>query len=354
MTNDLALKGSYAVFESIKEANEQKSEYWSARKLAKTLGYSEYRHFLPVIEKAKEACVNSGQDIKNHFEDVLDMIELGKTATRQVQNILLSRYACYLIMQNADPSKEIVALGQTYFAIQTRRQELFDQLADNEKRLYIRGEVSKENKKLFGTAKRAGVSRFGLFNDAGYRGLYGKSLAEIEEKKGIKKGELLDRAGSTELAANLFRITQTDEKLRKDNILGEREATNTHNMVGGKVRQTIKEIGGVLPEDLPVERHIRELERELKQIGATEHKRITSADEQSLPAENLTIRIPKKSTTGLLIKLNKLLRNNLGSIPVIIEIAHQDGSIKGLVLPFTVKVTDKLKLEVDFLLSNLQ
>lgn len=346
MANDLILTGPNKVFEKIKRTSESKPEYWSARELAKILEYSEYRHFLPVIEKAKEACKKSGQSVNDHFEDVLDMIELGKTATRQIQDIFLSRYAGYLIMQNADPSKEIVALGQTYFAIQTRRQELFDQLADNEKRLYIRGEVSEQNKKLFGTAKNAGVSRFGLFYDAGYRGLYGKSLAEIEERKGIKKGELLDRAGSTELAANLFRITQTDEKLRKDGVYGEREATNTHNMVGGKVRQTIKDIGGVLPEDLPPEKHIKELIRELKQLGAKEQKRITGEEYDKFKSEEpLIIRIPPGTTVNILTKLNKLLRSNPGLTQVMLELP-QGNQVRRLNLPYKVRVTKILLANV--------
>lgn len=157
-------------------------------------------------------------------------------------------------------------MAQTYFAIQTRKQEIFEQLTESEKRLLIRNEVSIENKRLFSTAKKAGVTKFGSFNDAGYRGLYGMPLKEIETRKNIKKGELLDRAGTTELAANLFRITQTDEKIKKDNIRGEIQASNVHFMVGGKVRQTIKDIGGMLPENLPIEKHIKELKAKKRKI----------------------------------------------------------------------------------------
>jgi len=206
----------HQTFEDLKETNESGLEFWTARKLAKILEYSEYRHFLPVIEKAKEACRNSGHAVRDHFEDILGMVGIGSGAMRELPDVRLSRYACYLIAQNADSSKSSIALAQTYFAIQTRRQEVFESLSAAEKRLFIRGEVTNENKKLFSTARQAGVRRFGAFNDEGYKGLYGRTLADIEKKKGIKKGELLDRAGSTELAANLFRITQTDEKIKKE------------------------------------------------------------------------------------------------------------------------------------------
>lgn len=253
-------------FESIKKIDKNGIEYWDARELMPLLGYIQWRAFEDVINRSAQACVNSGQDVDNHFARSSKMVEIGSNTVREVVNYRLDRYACYLIAQNGDSKKQEIAMAQTYFAIQTRRQEIFEQLSDAEKRLFIREEVSDSNKKLFKTARRAGVRNFGLFNDSGYRGLYGMSLSEIERTKGVKKGELLDRAGSTELAANLFRITQTDEKIIKDDIEGEASASRVHFMVGGKVRQTIKDIGGILPERLPTEKHIREIKKEIKAL----------------------------------------------------------------------------------------
>ena len=230
------------------------------------LGYEKWQNAEEVIARAAKACINSGQAVDNHFTGFSKMVRIGLDSVREVRDWKLDRYSCYLIAQNGDPNKPEIALAQTYFAIQTRRQEIFEQLTEADKRLFIRGEVTAENKKLFSTAKRAGVTRFGSFNDAGYRGLYGMPLASIENKKGINKGELLDRAGTTELASNLFRITQTDEKIKKDGIRGDDQASRTHFMVGGKVRQTIKDIGGTTPENLPPERHIKELKSEKRKL----------------------------------------------------------------------------------------
>ncbi len=259
--------GPYKTFEDIKHIDDNGTEFWTGRELMTSLGYPRWEAFEEVIARAARAAINSGQTVDNHFRQLTKLVEIGSGGKRSVKDWKLDRYACFLVAQNGDSSKQEIALAQTYFAIQTRRQEIFDELPDAEKRLFIRGEVSSENKKLFKTAKGAGVSHFGLFNDAGYRGLYGASLSDVERRKGINKGELLDRAGSTELAANLFRITQTDEKLKKDNIKNETEARRAHNMVGGKVRQTIKDIGGVLPENLKVEKHIKEVKKEIKLLG---------------------------------------------------------------------------------------
>ena len=254
MSNELSHKHNN-LFEEIKHTDENGIEYWSARDLSKVLEYSEYRHFLPVIERAKEACANSGQEVANHFEDILEMINLGKTAQREVESVKLSRYACYLIVQNADPGKEVVALGQTYFAVQTRLQEIrqmdeYNRLStEDEKRLFLRNEMAKHNTQLAAAAKDAGVVEpidYAIFQNHGYMGLYGGLDAKaIHKKKGLKKSQqILDHMGSTELAANLFRATQTEEKLKREKIKGKLKANQTHYEVGKKVRKTIQELGG--------------------------------------------------------------------------------------------------------------
>jgi DNA-damage-inducible protein D len=261
-----------SVFNDIRCTDKDGTEFWTARLLGKLLGYSEYRNFLPVIEKAKEACRNSGHDAADHFEDILEMVPIGSGATRQMDSVALSRYACYLIVQNADPSKPIVAEGQTYFAIQTRRQELadqgrdFDKLADNEKRLLLREELRRHNRQLVDAAKGAGVQTtldYAIFQNHGYRGLYGGLDAQgIHRLKGLKKSQkILDHMGSTELAANLFRATQTEDRLRKEGIKGKQRANRTHYEVGTKVRKAIADIGGTMPEDLPPADSIKRLEQ---------------------------------------------------------------------------------------------
>ena len=241
------------VFEEIKKINEYQSEYWSARQLAKLLEYADYRNFETVLKKSKESCKNSGQTISDHFVDVTDMIGIGKNAEREIKDTLLSRYACYLVMQNADPSKEIVAQGQAYFAIQTRRQEVSDQLAEDQKRLFLRDEMTAHNKHLAEAASRAGVTNYGRFTNYGYMGLYGGlGMQDIKRKKRLKPShKILDHMGSEELAANLFRATQTDAKIRREQIKGEANANQAHFEVGRKVRQTIRELGGTMPEQLP-------------------------------------------------------------------------------------------------------
>ncbi len=274
MNNKILLVGPHKDFESIKKVDENGIEFWEARELMPLLGYEHWQKAEDVIARAARACVNSGQIADDHFNRTVKMAAIGANLAREIKDYKLDRYACYLIAQNGDPNKPAIAQAQTYFAMQTRRQEIFEGLSDGEKRLVIRGEVSNWNKTLFKTAKGAGVSNFGLFNDAGYKGLYGMPLSDIEQKKGIKKGELLDRAGSTELAANLFRITQTEDKLKKEKIQGQQAASRTHFAVGEKVRKTIEEIGGILPEHLPPEKHIKQVKKEVKKLKGAGKKKL--------------------------------------------------------------------------------
>lgn len=264
---------SEQTFEDIKHINEYGAEYWLARELAQVLQYADWRNFENAIFKAMEACKNSGNEIGDHFGNVTTFTNLGSKATRKIGDYALSRYACYLIVMNGDPRKEIIAVGQTYFAVKTRQQELiedYDQLTEDQKRLAIRGEMISHNKSLAEAAQMAGVvdpRDYAIFQNRGYQGLYGGLGAkEIHARKGLKKGQkILDHMGSTELAANLFRATQTDEKLRRENIRGKQAACDTHYKVGQKVRQTIKDLGGTMPEDLPTpEKSISQIEREQK------------------------------------------------------------------------------------------
>lgn len=241
-----------SIFEEIKHVDDNGVEYWMARQLAKVLDYQDYRNFQNVITKAKEAVSNSGEVIHNHIVDVTEMVTIGSGAQRERDNIKLDRYACYLIVQNSDPSKEVVALGQTYFAIQTRRQEVAENLIEDQRRLVLRDEVTKHNTSLASSAKQAGVSNFGLFQNDGYRGLYGgMSTQNIHAKKKLKKTQkILDHMGSEELAANLFRATQADAKLKREGIRGEMNARVAHYQVGQQVRKAITDIGGTMPENL--------------------------------------------------------------------------------------------------------
>lgn len=272
-----------STFEQYKNINEYEQEFWYARDMQQILQYTQWRNFFNVIEKAKTACESSGNTVSDHFADVSKMVRLGSGAEREIEDIVLSRYACYLIVQNSDPSKEVVALGQTYFAVQTRKQELqeeFESLSEDKKRLAIRNELKEHNKSLAEAAQNAGVETpidYAIFQNFGYKGLYGGlGQKEIHAKKGLKKShKILDHMGSTELAANLFRATQTDEKLRKENIASKSEANKTHFEVGAKVRQTIEELGGTMPEDLPTPA------KSIKQIEKQQLKQLNSKDELS-------------------------------------------------------------------------
>jgi len=268
MTDEKSLK-TISPFERIRRTNKTGNEFWSSREFADVLGYTDYRNFETVVGKAKVACFNSGQRVEDHFVDLTEMIEIGKGGQRSVQSVMMSRYACYLAIQNADPTKEIVAMGQTYFAVQTRRQELGELESEDQKRLLLRGEMRTHNAKLAEVARVAGVADardYAIFQNHGYMGLYGGLTAQgIHAKKKLKKSQgILDHMGSTELAANLFRATQTEEKLRREQIFGRDKANKAHHEVGAKVRQTIKELGGTMPENLPTVESVKKIESRQK------------------------------------------------------------------------------------------
>ena len=255
-------------FESIKHIDENGVEFWYARELMIVLEYKQWRRFEQVIERAKEACKNSNISIDDHFADVGKIVRAGAT-NKDIGDIKLTRYACYLIAQNGDSRKKAIALAQTYFAVQTRKQEIsekeYTSLTEDEKRFYQRNLTRKGNYSLNQTAKKAGVKNFDKFHNAGYKGLYnGETADDIAKRKGLRyREDILDNMGSTELSANLFRISQTEEKLKKDNIQTEKDACNTHNKIGKIVRKAIKEAGGTMPEDLPTPRKsLKQLEKE--------------------------------------------------------------------------------------------
>jgi len=253
-------------FEAIKRLDDNGAEFWSSRDIAKTLEYADYRKFLNVIDKAKVACDNSGEVIHNHFVHSDEMVPIGSGAERPVDTIFLSRYACYLIVQNSDPTKVVVAKGQTYFAIQTRRQEKTDSLIEDNKRVFLREEMKKHNTSLTQTASMAGVENYAIFQNAGYKGLYGGlTMKDIHTKKKLTKSQkILDHMNSEELAANLFRATQTEAKIKRENIKGEGNASVAHYHVGQKVRATIQNLGGTMPENLPIMDGIGKAQTRLK------------------------------------------------------------------------------------------
>ena len=261
----------YRTFESIKHIRENGSEFWYARELANVLDYTEWRNFSKVIDRAMLACKNSGFDTSECFVEVNKTSPMPHGGTKSLIDYELNRYACYLIVQNGDPRKEVIALGQTYFAIQTRRAEVadtFNQLDENNKRLVVRGNIKQWNQLLAKAAHSAGVltgEEFAIFQNAGYMGLYGGlTVADIHERKELKENEkILDFMGSTELIANLFRISQTEDKLKRDEVSTAIEANNAHYAVAEKIRKAIIEMGATLPEDLPKpEKSIQAVERE--------------------------------------------------------------------------------------------
>ncbi len=267
--NELIIK-TEKTFEDIKHIDENGNEYWYARELMSALGYKDWRYFDAVIEKAMISCENSNMPVIDHFVVDNKIVEAG-VATKQKKDYILTRYACYLIAQNANPRLKVVALAQTYFAVKTRQQEIteeeYKKLSEDERRLYNRQIIKDRNKYLFDTAKSSGVKDYGKFNNAGYKGLYnGETAEDIAKRKGLKDGQpILDYMGSAELGANIFRITQTDALLKDNNVSTESEACNTHNRVGKAVRKTIEELGGTMPEKLPTpQKSVKELEKEKK------------------------------------------------------------------------------------------
>lgn len=275
-----------SLFEDYKKVNSEGQDYWSARDLFKILDYQKWDKFKNVIDRAKEACKNSNQNPDDHFPRVEKLVPIGSDAVRDIGDLNLSRYACYLIVQNADPTnKPIVALGQTYFAVQTRKQEIIESKeynslkTEDEKRIFLRNEMKTHNQLLASAAKNAGVITpldYAIFQDHGYKGLYGGLGAkDIHKKKQLKKSQnILDHMGSTELAANLFRATQTEEKLKRENISSKQQANKIHNEVGKKVRQTIKELGGTMPEDMPSVESIKKIEsKKNKQLKNSSKKK---------------------------------------------------------------------------------
>jgi DNA-damage-inducible protein D len=280
-TSENEINGLISTFEDAAHTDEDGVEFWFARSISKLLEYNDYRNFLNIVEKAKTACRQVGQQPEDHFVDVTDMVSIGSDALREINNIKLSRYACYLIAQNGDPRKRPVAFAQSYFAIQARKQEIAEKdsltygpLSEDQKRLLLRDEIKEHNKALASAAKGAGVidpADFAIFQTFGYKGLYGGlDRLAIQRRKRLRASQpILDHMGSTELAANLFRATQTEEKLRRDQIKGKQAANNVHFEVGNKVRQTIREIGGTMPENLSVEEDIKKVERRVKKLGKT-------------------------------------------------------------------------------------
>ena len=261
------------IFESIKHTDEDGNEYWYARELQKVLKYDKWENFEKVVTKAKLSCNVSGYEVLEHFPDVRKTIKMPKGASKIINDYKLSRYACYLIAQNGDSRKKVIGLAQTYFAIQTRKQELLEQeynsLSEDEKRFYQRDLTRKGNLTLNQTAKKAGVKNYDKFHNAGYRGLYnGETANDIAKRKGLRyREDILDNMGSDELIANLFRISQTNQKLINDNIQGESKACNTHFIIGKNIREVIAKNGGTMPEDLPTpEKSLKELEKENKRL----------------------------------------------------------------------------------------
>ncbi len=290
-TGEIAHPHYASLFERIRLEDEDGTEYWSARDLAKVLGYAKWEKFRNAIDRAEVACENSGQSMEDHFLHTTRVSTFGRGGTREIEDVHMSRYGCYLLVQNADPAKPAVAMGQTYFAVQTRRQEQTDQLeglTEEQRRLYLRGEISVYNRRLAEAANLAGVIEpidFAIFTDHGYMGLYGGLRSrDIQKRKGLKPSQhILDHMSGTELAANLFRVTQTEDKLRRDGVEGKIKANQTHYAVGRKVRQTIQELGGSPPEELPTP------DESVQQLRRREEKRLKESAQAPLLDEGVEL-----------------------------------------------------------------
>jgi DNA-damage-inducible protein D len=267
--------------EAVKKTTKEGGEYWMARDILLILKYASWEKFAEVIDRARRAAASAGLDPDNQFHQTVNMVEIGSGARRSRVDYFLTRYACYLITMNGDTSKKEIGIAQTYFATQARRQEIQDKLTAEERRILHRKRVTDANKKLGEAAKNAGVENYGLFHDAGYRGLYDMGLTEIKKRKDIPaKEDLLDRAGRSELAANEFRITQTEERLIRESISNERDAKDTHFRVARKIRTTIKELQGTMPEDMPPEESVKKIEsRRKKELGGRRKKELPPPDE---------------------------------------------------------------------------
>jgi hypothetical protein len=289
--SDGAIEALIAAFEEASQSTDEGVEFWTGRDLARLLEYADYRNFLTIVEKSKTACRVSGIEPHDHFVTVTDMVEIGSGAKREVENLHLSRYACYLIAQNADSKKKPVSFAMTYFAIQTRKQELADKakqtaipMTEDEKRVFLRNQIREHNRHLSSAAKVAGVitpQDFAIFHSKGYQGLYGRTVGQIRQYRNLPSSvDILDRMGSTELAANFFRVTQTEEKLRKDGIKGKERAFDTHYAVGRQVRDAMLKISGIAPEDLQPVDSIKHAEKRLK----TSTTALITAPAESAPA----------------------------------------------------------------------
>jgi len=313
------------VFEKIKRVNEYWKEYWHARELAKVLEYSDFTNFSKVIKKAETACIKSWQSTKNHFSEFTEDVKIGSWAKRAVKNWKLSRYACYLIIQNADPSKEIVALWQSYFALQTRQQELSSQYLEDQRRLELRDEVTKHNKKLFKTARGAWVSDYATFYDSWYQGLYWLKKKEIIEKKHLDPDDnILDHMNSEELAANLFRATQAEAKIKRESIRWQDNASRAHFQVWEKIRQTIQELWWTMPEDIPAVEDIKFARKRLEELeyreGVNRHlfeeklaeklaeKDFSEVMKKSEVVENKEHKFPLPDSVEILTKLAEIIK----------------------------------------------